>query len=61
MDLCNIELAGDRPAVGAAALLWGLANDPRLRVEHQAQRAGTIPYELLVRIGNRVVRSYVED
>ena len=61
MDLCNIDLAGDQPAVGTAALLWGLADDPRLRVEHQAQRAGTIPYELLVRIGNRVGRRYVEN
>ncbi len=61
MDLCNIELAGDHPSVGTSALLWGLADDPRLRVEHQAQRAGTIAYELLVRIGNRVKRSYVED
>lgn len=61
MDLCNIELAGDHPSVGTSALLWGQTDDPRLRVEHQAQRAGTIAYELLVRIGNRVKRSYVED
>ena len=61
MDLCNVDLGGDEPAVGAEALVWGLSDDPRLRVEHQARLAETIPYELLVRVGARVERRYVED
>ncbi|UCD38047.1 MAG: alanine racemase [Fidelibacterota bacterium] len=61
MDLCNIDLGEDVHAIGTEALVWGLADDDRLRVEHQARLAGTIPYELLVRVGSRVERNYVED
>ncbi|MEE9466226.1 MAG: alanine racemase [Candidatus Neomarinimicrobiota bacterium] len=61
MDMCNIGLEMDDPRDGTQAQLWGQADDPRLRVENQARLAGTNPYELLVRIGGRVERKYVED
>ncbi len=61
MDLCAIELQREDFNLGDEALIWGLSEDPRLRVEAQANLAETIPYELLVRIGNRVERQYVED
>ena len=61
MDLTNINLGNDQPETGEEALIWGLSDDPRLSVEHQARLAGTIPYELLVRTGSRVERRYVED
>ncbi len=61
MDMCNIGLEKDEPDDGAQAQLWGLAEDSRLRVENQARLAGTNPYELLVRIGGRVERKYVEN
>lgn len=61
MDLVNINLGRDVRQVGEEALIWGLSDDPRLRVEYQARLADTIPYELLTRIGTRVERHYVED
>ncbi len=61
MDLCNIDLQGRQHAIGAEALVWGQGNDPRLRLEHQAVLAETVPYELMVRVGTRVERNYVED
>ncbi|UCH63176.1 MAG: alanine racemase [Fidelibacterota bacterium] len=61
MDLCNIDLGESEPKIGEEALVWGLSDDPRLRVEYRASRAGTIPYELLVCIGRRVERRYVDD
>ena len=66
MDMISIDLSefgpgGEPPPVGEQALIWGLSDDPRLRVESQAGLAGTIPYELLVRLGSRVERVYVED
>ena len=61
MDLCNIDLEGSEPKIGEEALVWGLSDDPRLRVEYRASIAGTIPYELLVCIGKRVERRYVDD
>ncbi|UCH09623.1 MAG: alanine racemase [Fidelibacterota bacterium] len=61
MDLCNIKLDEDVPPIGEEALIWGLSDDPRLSVEHQARLAETIPYELLVRVGSRVERNYVEE
>ena len=66
MDMISIDLgefaSGEEPfPVGEEALIWGLSHDPRLRVEYQANLAGTIPYELLVRLGSRVERAYVED
>ncbi len=61
MDLCNIDLEGSEPKIGDEALVWGLSDDPRLSVEYRANIAGTIPYELLVCIGRRVERCYVDD
>ena len=61
MDLCNIDLEGNEPKIGEEALVWGLSDDPRLSIEYQAGIAGTIPYELLVCIGRRVERRYVDD
>jgi len=61
MDLCAIELPQGEFSPGDEALIWGLSEDPRLSVEYQADLSGTIPYELLVRLGNRVERQYVED
>jgi len=44
--------------VGDEAILIGAAGDERVGVEELAERAGTIPYEILTRLGKRVVRTY---
>jgi alanine racemase len=59
MDLVTLDV-GELPVeIGDPVLLFGESAEPprdRLLVESQAEAAGTIPYELLVRIGRRVPR-----
>ena len=61
MDQMQIDLT-DVPevSVGAEVLLYGAHNGHTLRPEQVSQMAGTIPYELLTRLGERVHRIYVE-
>jgi alanine racemase len=53
MDMIGVDVTDasrNQVAVGDEAILWG----PELPVEKVAQRAGTIPYELLCAISQRV-------
>ena len=54
-------LKGDQPPVslGEEVALFGRQGAAFLSVEEQSQRAGTIPYELLARLGDRVQRNYL--
>lgn len=56
VDVTDIPGAG----VGAEVLLYGTHNGHTLRPEEVAEKAGTIAYELLTRVGERVHRIYVE-
>src|SRR5580765_7092316 len=56
VDLTDIPDAG----IGAEVLLYGTHNGRTLRPEQVSQMAGTIPYELLTRLGERVHRIYIE-
>jgi alanine racemase len=52
---CITVWTGERPArIGEPALVFGA--EPAPRVEEWAQAAGTIAYELMVRVGTRVPR-----
>jgi alanine racemase len=61
MDQMQIDLT-DIPdaSIGAEILLYGTHNGHTLRPEQVSQMAGTISYELLTRLGERVHRIYVE-
>jgi Alr-MurF fusion protein len=61
MDQMQIDLT-DIPdaSIGAEILLYGTHNGHTLRPEQVSQMAGTIPYELLTRLGERVHRIYIE-
>jgi alanine racemase len=66
MDSFGVDLTGVEASVGDRIVFFGpgpdgsaAAEDAATRVETQAERAGTIPYELLVRVGARVPRRYV--
>ncbi|HEY2391372.1 MAG TPA: alanine racemase [Candidatus Angelobacter sp.] len=61
MDQMQIDVT-DIPDVniGAEVLLYGTHNGHTLRPEEVSQTAGTIPYELLTRLGERVHRIYIE-
>jgi Alr-MurF fusion protein len=61
MDQMQIDLTEIPDAnVGAEVLLYGTHNGRTLRPETVSQMAGTIPYELLTRLGERVHRIYIE-
>lgn len=61
MDQMQVDLT-DIPgaSIGAEVLLYGTHNGHTLRPEQVSQTAGTIPYELLTRLGERVHRIYIE-
>lgn len=61
MDQMQIDLT-DIPgaSIGAEVLLYGTHSGHTLRPEQVSQMAGTIPYELLTRLGERVHRIYIE-
>ena len=61
MDQMQVDLT-DIPGVtiGAEVLLYGTHNGHTLPPEQVAEKAGTIPYELLTRVGERVHRIYIE-
>src|SRR5215470_12658183 len=57
MDVTTAWLGEEVVAVGEAAVAFGTAADgERLAVEELARAAGTMPYEILVRVGARVPR-----
>jgi len=60
MDYTTLWVGDGPVTVGDPVLLFGAAAGVRLPVEEVAQRAGTISYELLVRVGRRVTRDYIE-
>ena len=58
MDMIAVDVTDLPPVqVGDAAQIWG----PELPVEQQAAAAGTIAYELLCSVRQRVPRSYERD
>jgi Alr-MurF fusion protein len=61
MDQMQVDIT-DIPdvGVGAEVLLYGTHNGHTLRPEQVAEKAGTIAYELMTRVGARVHRIYIE-
>jgi len=60
MDSLIVDLAAAPDAApGSEALLFGAHHGAVLRPEQVAAQAGTIPYELLARLGPRIQRVYV--
>ena len=61
MDQMQVDVT-DIPGIGPGAevLIYGTHNGHVLRPETVAAQSGTIPHELLVRLGERVHRIYVE-
>ena len=60
MDLCAFDVSGvpeELCAPGCEIELIG----PNVPMENAAAAAGTINYEILTRLGNRLARSYIDD
>ena len=59
MDVSVVQLEpSDKVSIGDEAVLIGKQADAEITVDEVAQRAGTISYEILTQIGNRVKRIF---
>jgi alanine racemase len=62
MDQCVVDLGiGPLPSVGAPVLIFGTGDHGEPTAEDWAQWAGTIGYEIVTRIGERIPRRYVSS
>lgn len=60
MDALMVDVGQDSVFNGDEAVLIGRQGREEIRVEELAERAGTIPYEILTAINARVPRRYIE-
>lgn len=60
MDYVTVDIGDSNVVIGDTAVFFGRAEDggrePVIPVEEVAECAGTIPYEILVRVGQRIQR-----
>ena len=61
MDQFMVNIEKGSAYNGDEVVLIGSQGHERLSVEEMAEKAGTIPYEILTRFNNRVPRIYVDD
>ena len=61
MDECMVDVADDDVNTGDEVILIGSNGSESILVPDVAQKAGTIPYEVLTAISARVPRVYSED
>jgi alanine racemase len=58
MDTTLVDLTGSSATSGSEVVIFGHRGSSNLRVEDVAEAAGTVPYEILCRVGPRVPRVY---
>ncbi|NJP82257.1 alanine racemase, partial [Streptomyces sp. AA8] len=61
MDQFVVDLGGDAAQVGEEAVLFGPGDRGEPTAEDWARATGTIAYEVVTRISNRVPRVYVGE
>jgi alanine racemase len=61
MDQFVVDLEGDEAVAGDEAVLFGPGRDGEPTAQDWAEACGTISYEIVTRIGGRMVRRYVND
>lgn len=62
MDQLMVDVTGIKDVeIGQEAVLVGVQKDEAITVEYLAKLAGTIPYEIVCNLGNRIKRVYQED
>jgi alanine racemase len=60
MDYVSVDVGDAAVQLGDPAVFFGRGEDGGIPVEEAAREANTIPYELLVRVGRRVPRTYID-
>jgi alanine racemase len=58
MDMLTIDVTGITVEPGDEVVLIGRQGDDEITVSEMAARIGSIPYELLCRVGIRIERVY---
>jgi alanine racemase len=58
MDMLSVDVTGLDVSPGDEVVLLGRQGDERLDVREVAATIGTIPWELLCRLGARIEREY---
>ena len=58
MDMLTIDVTGVEVETGDEVVILGAQGDDRIDVREMAAAVGTIPYEVLCRIGTRIERVY---
>jgi alanine racemase len=61
MDQFVVDLDGDLPREGAEVVLFGAPVDGRPTAQEWAEACGTINYEIVTRIGGRMIRRHVDS
>jgi len=60
MDMLSVDVSGLDVSPWDEVVLIGAQGSARIEAREMAAEIGTIPYEILCRIGSRIERSYVE-
>ncbi len=60
MDQFVVDLDGELPGAGTAVELFGTGHDGAPTAQDWAEACGTISYEIVTRIGGRMVRRHVD-
>ena len=58
MDMITVDVTGTAVEPGDEVVIIGRQGDDEITVTEMADRIGTIPYELLCRVGTRIERIY---
>jgi alanine racemase len=61
MDQLVVDLGGDLPAEGSEVVLFGRGDQGEPTAQEWAEACGTISYEIVTRVGGRLVRRYLQD
>jgi alanine racemase len=61
MDQLVVDLGGDDPGAGADAVIFGPGTHGEPTAQDWAEACGTISYEIVTRIGGRMVRRHVDS
>jgi alanine racemase len=61
MDMLMADVTGLDVSPGDEVVIMGSQEDDRIDVREMAARIGTIPYEILCRIGSRIERVYTDS
>jgi alanine racemase len=60
MDQLVVDLQGDLPPTGTEVILFGPGDRGEPTAQDWAEAVGTISYEIVTRVGGRLVRRHID-